>query len=110
VFSHPQIASVGATERDLQAAGIPYTKVVQPYGAAAYGWAIEDDSSVCKLLAHAETRTLLGAHIMGPLAGTLIQQLIQGMRFGQTVDEMARLQYYIHPAPPEIVEQALLEL
>jgi mycothione reductase len=53
---------------------------------------------------------LLGAHIIGPHAPTLIQQLIQGMTSGQTVDEMARGQLYVHPAMPEVVEQALLEL
>ena len=61
-------------------------------------------------IAHRETRQLIGAHIIGPQASTLIQQVIQGMTFGQTVDEMARGQYYIHPALPEVVEQALLEL
>lgn len=110
VFGNPQIASVGLTEQDAIAAGIPYTKAVKPYGASAYGWAMEDQDSICKLIAHAETRELLGAHIMGPMAATLIQQLIQGMRFGQTVDEMAKSQYYIHPAPTEVVEQALLDL
>ena len=40
---------------------------------------------------------------------TLIQQLIQGMTLGQTVDEMGREQLYIHPALPEVIEQALLE-
>ena len=40
----------------------------------------------------------------------LIQQLIQGMAFGQTIDEMARGQYYIHPALPELIENALLGL
>ena len=43
----------------------------------------------------------------GPAASP---QVVQGMRFGQTVDEMAKQQYYIHPALPEVVEQALLEL
>ena len=62
------------------------------------------------MIAHAETRRLLGAHIIGPQASTLIQQLIQGMHFDLTVDQMARQQYYIHPALPEVVEQALLEL
>ena len=84
--------------------------VVQPYGSAAYGWAMEDTTSVCKLIADSETRELLGAHIIGPQASTLIQQLIQGMTFGQNVDEMARGQLYIHPALTEVVEQALLEL
>ena len=110
VFAHPQVASVGLTEREVVDAGVPYTKSIKPYGAAAYGWAMEDQDSICKLLAHSDTRRLLGAHIMGPLAATLIQQLVQGMRFGRTVDEMASEQYYIHPAPTEVVEQALLDL
>ena len=64
----------------------------------------------CKLIAHTETRELLGAHIIGPQASTLIQQLIQGMVFGRTVDELAREQYYVHPALHEVIEQALLAL
>ncbi len=110
VFGHPQVASVGAIERDLLRDGVPYVSVTHDYAGAAYGWAMDDTTSFCKLLAHQHTRQLLGAHIIGPQASTLIQQLIQGMRFGQTVDEMARDQYYIHPALNEVVEQALLAL
>ena len=47
---------------------------------------------------------------MGPHASTLIQPLIQGMSLGQDVDQMARGQYYIHPALSEVVENALLGL
>ena len=110
VFGHPQVASVGLTERDCRIRGIPYASRVQAYGAAAYGWAMEDADSIVKVIACGETRRLIGAHIIGPQASTLIQQLIQGMHFGLTVDQMARHQYYIHPALPEVVEQALLEL
>ncbi|MYB04068.1 MAG: mycothione reductase, partial [Acidimicrobiaceae bacterium] len=110
VFGHPQVASVGLTERECQQQGRPYRSHVQLFGAAAYGWAMEDTESAVKVIAHAETRRLLGAHIIGPQASTLIQQLIQGMHFDLTVDQMARHQYYIHPALPEVVEQALLEL
>lgn len=110
VFGYPQIASVGLTEQECQGRNIPYISHVQPYSAAAYGWAMEDTDSVAKVIAHAETRRLLGAHIIGPQAPTLIQQLIQGMHFDLTVDQMARGQYYIHPALPEVVEQALLEM
>jgi mycothione reductase len=110
VFGHPQIASVGRRERDVEAEGIPYVVKVQPYGDVAYGWAMEDTTGFCKLIAHAETRQLLGAHLIGPQASTLIQPLIQGMRFGQTVDEMARDVWYIHPALTEVVENALLGL
>ncbi|MXX01300.1 MAG: mycothione reductase [Acidimicrobiia bacterium] len=110
VFGYPQIASVGLTEQECRRRDIPYVSHVQPYAAAAYGWAMEDTDSVAKVIAHAETRRLLGAHIIGPQAPTLIQQLIQGMHFDLTVDQMARGQYYIHPALPEVIEQALLEL
>ena len=71
---------------------------------------MEDADSAVKVIADAGTRQLLGAHIIGPQASTLIQQLVQGMHFDLTVDEMARGQYYIHPALSEVVEQALLEL
>ncbi|MEZ5167981.1 MAG: FAD-dependent oxidoreductase, partial [Acidimicrobiales bacterium] len=110
VFGHPQVASVGLTEHECQARGLTYRSHVQPYASAAYGWAMEDTESFCKLLVDPDSRRLLGAHILGPQASTLIQQLIQGMVFDQTVDEMARGQYYIHPALPEVIEQALLEL
>lgn len=110
VFSHPQVASVGLTERDARAAGLSISVANKPFGHTAYGWAMEDTASFAKLIAHAETRELLGAHIIGPQASTLIQQLIQGMTFGQTVDQMAREQFYIHPALTEVIENALLEL
>jgi mycothione reductase len=110
VFGHPQIASVGLRERDVQERGIPHVVKVQSYGDTAYGWAMEDTTSMCKLIAHAETRQLLGAHLIGPQASILIQPLIQGMQFAQTVDEMATNVWYIHPALSEVVENALLGL
>ena len=110
VFGHPQIAGVGLTERAAHAAGLPYLVTSKDYGGTAYGWAMEDSTSFCKLVAHRETRQLLGAHIIGPEASILIQPLLQGMRFGQTVDEMAHDVWYIHPALTEVVENALLDL
>ena len=110
VFGHPQVASVGLTEQECLEAGLPHRAHVQEFGSAAYGWAMEDTESICKLIVDTETRLLLGAHILGPQASTLIQQLVQGMVFGLTVDQMATGQYYIHPALPEVIEQALLEM
>ncbi|MCY4067563.1 MAG: mycothione reductase [Acidimicrobiaceae bacterium] len=110
VFGNPQVAGVGLTERECRQRSLRYRSHVQPFAAAAYGWAMEDTESAVKVIADAETRRLLGAHIIGPQASTLIQQLVQGMHFDLTVEQMARGQYYIHPALPEVVEQALLEL
>jgi mycothione reductase len=108
VFSHPQVAAVGATEQELRGEGIPYLVGRRDHGGTAYGWAMEDRTGFAKVLVDPETRLLLGAHIIGPQAATLIHQLIQGMKFGQTVDELARGFLYIHPALSELVENALL--
>ena len=110
VFGWPQIAGVGLTERAARDEGRNILIAKKDYGAVAYGWAMEDDTSFGKLVVDADTRLLLGAHIIGPQSSTMIQQLIQGMRFGQTVDEMAHDQMYIHPALSELVENLLLEV
>jgi mycothione reductase len=110
VFTHPQLASVGLTEEEAAASGRRFVTAVQDYGGTAYGWAMEDTTSICKLIADPETGLLLGAHVMGEQASTLIQPLIQAMSFGLGVREMARGQYWIHPALAEVVENALLKL
>lgn len=110
VFSEPQVGQVGATEADLISRGQPYLCHVQEYGSVAYGWALEDEDSCVKLLADPATRTLLGAHVIGPQAATLVQQCIQAMALGTDIDTMARGQYWIHPALPEVIENCLLEL
>ncbi len=110
VFAGPQVATVGAKERQLRADGRPYLAATSPYSSAAYGWALEDTSSFVKVLADPATRRLLGAHIIGPQASTLIQPLLQAMCLGTTVDDVATAVLYIHPALSEVVEQALLAL
>ncbi|MET8285307.1 mycothione reductase [Streptomyces sp. NPDC051643] len=110
VFTSPQIAGIGLTEQEARRRGIDHLVSVRDYGDAAYGWALEDTTSFVKILADPVERTILGAHIIGPQAATLIQQLIQAMELGLTVDRIARDLLYIHPALTEVVEQALLAL
>ncbi|OBK12859.1 mycothione reductase [Mycobacterium asiaticum] len=110
VFTDPQLASVGLTENQALAQGYDLSVKVQEYGDVAYGWAMEDSTGVVKLIAERGTGRLLGAHFMGYQASSLIQPLIQAMSFGLTAPEMARGQYWIHPALPEVVENALLGL
>jgi len=110
VFTDPQIASVGLTENQCIAEGFDISVKIQDYSDVAYGWAMEDTTGIAKLIAERGTGRLLGAHIMGYHASSIIQPLIQAMSFGLTAAEMARGQYWIHPALPEVVENALLGL
>ncbi|MEV6716804.1 mycothione reductase [Lentzea sp. NPDC051208] len=110
VFSSPQIASVGLTEEQAKEKGIRYVTASQAYASIAYGWAMEDTTGFAKLIADPATGQLLGAHIIGPQASSVIQPLIQAMSFGLDAKSMARGQYWIHPAMPELVENALLNL
>jgi mycothione reductase len=109
VFTEPQIASVGARRQDLEGKR-PYVEAVQAYGDTAYGWARQDTEGFCKLYADPATGKLLGAHIFGYQASLLIQPLVQAASFGQRVADLARGQYWIHPALTEVVENALLKL
>jgi len=110
VFTSPQVASVGLTEEQARDQGVRYVTAKQDYAGIAYGWAMEDTTGFAKLLADPASGQLLGAHILGPQASTLIQPLIQAMSFGLDARTMASGQYWIHPAMPELVENALLNL
>lgn len=110
VFTDPQIASVGLTEAQAREQGLNLSVKVQRYADVAYGWAMEDDEGLCKVIADRDTGLLVGAHIIGAQASTVIQPLIQAMSFGLPAREMALGQYWIHPALTEVVENALLGL
>lgn len=109
VFSHPQIATVGITEQEAIESGVPHSVGKRDYAGTAYGWALEDDSGMAKVIVSTDTGLILGAHIIGPQASSIIQPLIQAMELGQTAAQVANDVFYIHPALSEVVENALLE-
>lgn len=110
IFTHPQIATVGFPEWEAIERGVDYVVARHDYAAIAAGWAREDTTGFVKVLADPSTGLILGAHIIGPEAATVIQPLIQAMHFGQTAHDIASKQYWIHPALSEVIENALLEL
>ena len=110
IFTAPQIATVGLTEDRARERKVSYTAYTQSFGDTAYGWAREDTTGICKVLADPATGLLLGAHILGYQAANLIQPLVQAMSFGQRAQDVATGQYWIHPALMEVVENALLGL
>jgi mycothione reductase len=110
VFTDPQIASVGLTENQARAKGFNIKVKIQDFGDVAYGWAMEDTTGIAKIIVDEDSGMILGAHIMGHQASSLIQPLVQAMSFDLPAQEVARGQYWIHPALPEVIENALLAL
>ncbi|MFE9629429.1 mycothione reductase [Streptomyces sp. NPDC006463] len=110
VFTRPQIAHVGRTEQQCREEGLDYAVAVRRFSDTAYGWALEDGTGFCKVLADRGTGLLLGAHILGPQAATLIQPVVVAMSLGIGAATLARTPYWIHPALTESVSEALLDL
>lgn len=105
IFSRPQLAHFGLTEADAPDAVV----VTRDYSTTAYGWALEDETSFCKLVVDRVSGLILGAHIIGPQASILIQPLILAAAHQLPVQGLARSQYWPHPALSEVVENALLD-
>ncbi|MFV0453238.1 MAG: mycothione reductase [Propioniciclava sp.] len=110
VFGHPEVASVGLTEDEARAAGHDIAVGMKPYSDTAAGWAREDTTSLAKVIADRRTGMILGAHIVGPQAASLIQPVVQAMATDVDAATLARVPYWIHPALTEVVENALLAL
>lgn len=98
------------TEAQAVEAGYDVTTKIQNYGDVAYGWGLEDTTGIVKLVADKASGKLLGAHYMGPQAPTLIQQMITFLAYDIDLRTAARGQYWIHPALPEVTENAILGL
>jgi dihydrolipoamide dehydrogenase len=107
VYTWPEIASVGQTEEELKAAGIAYNVGKFPFTANARARAMGETDGFVKLLADKTTDRLLGAHILGPDAGTLIAELAIAMEFGASAEDVART-CHAHPSLNEAVKEAAL--
>jgi dihydrolipoamide dehydrogenase len=107
VYTAPEIASVGKTEEELKDANIPYRKGAFPFIANGRARALGHTDGKVKVLAHAETDRILGAHILGPRAGDLIAELVAAIEFGASSEDVARTSH-AHPTLAEVVKEACL--
>jgi pyruvate/2-oxoglutarate dehydrogenase complex dihydrolipoamide dehydrogenase (E3) component len=101
VFSDPQIAAAGASEKSLRAAGTPY--VIGRYDFAEHGKAmcLNKTKGFVKMMAEPESGRILGASVIGPQASELIHEVIVAMRYRATADEFMRIPH-LHPTLAEI--------
>ncbi|MEO9320219.1 MAG: dihydrolipoyl dehydrogenase [Nitrososphaera sp.] len=111
IFSSPQVAGAGSTEQELRSKEIPYRKSVYRYLHTAMGHALEDKDGFVKLLVQdGQGRgKILGCHILGSDASTLIHEVLVAMRSGLGVEAL-RDTVHIHPALSEVVARAAGQL
>lgn len=109
VYTAPELASVGKTEEELKAAGIEYKVGKFPFLVNSRAKAAGDTDGQVKLLADAKTDQLLGAHILGPGAGTLIHECVMAMEFQGSAEDVAR-SFHGHPTHNEAIKEAALAI
>ncbi|MFZ1643536.1 MAG: dihydrolipoyl dehydrogenase [Candidatus Contendobacter sp.] len=107
IYTNPEIAWVGKTEQALKTEGIPYKIGTFPFSANGRAKAMEAAAGMVKMLAHAETDTLLGCHIIGPFASELVQEAVLAMEFHASSEDLART-IHAHPTLYEAMHEAAL--
>lgn len=107
VYTWPEVANVGKTEEQLKDAGVKYNAGKFPFMANGRARAIGSTDGFVKILADKETDRILGAHIVGPNAGDLIQEIVNVMEFEGTAEDIAR-SCHAHPTLTEVVKEAAL--
>ncbi len=101
VFSHPQVAVVGANEEQLTKKGVPFVKASYPFNDHGKSMVMGEMLGFVKMLAHKETGEILGACCVGPHASELIHEVVVAMNFHSTVQQFITIPHY-HPTLSEI--------
>jgi dihydrolipoamide dehydrogenase len=107
VYTHPELATVGQTEEQLQEAGQAYRKGTFPFLASGRARTLGDTDGLVKILADAESDRILGVHILGPRAGDLIAEAVTAMEFGASAEDLAHV-CHAHPTLAESLGEAAL--
>jgi dihydrolipoamide dehydrogenase len=107
IYTYPEVASVGKTEEELKAAGIAYNAGKFPFTANGRAKVNHTTDGFVKILADAKTDRVLGVHIVGADAGTMISEATIAMEFGGSAEDVART-CHPHPTLSEAVKEAAL--
>ena len=107
IYTYPEVASVGKTEEELKQAGIAYRVGKFPFTANGRAKVNKTTDGFVKILADDKTDKVLGAHIIGPDAGTMITEITIAMEFSGSAEDIART-CHPHPTLSEAVKEAAL--
>ncbi len=107
VYTHPEVASVGYTEQQLKQNNVNYKVGKFPFLANSRAKVTGATDGMVKILADSKTDRVLGAHIIGLDAGTLIASIVAFMEFGAASEDIART-CHAHPTLSEAIKEAAL--
>ncbi len=107
VYTHPEVGTVGQTEEELKAAGVDYKVGRFPFSANSRAKANRDTEGFVKVLADAATDRVLGVHIIGSEAGTMIAEAALAMEFGASSEDIAYT-CHAHPTHTEALKEAAM--
>ena len=107
IYTDPEIAWVGKTEEQLQAAGIAYKKGTSGFGANGRALGLGKAKGTIKVLADAQTDRILGVHMIGAMTSELIAEAVAALEFKASSEDIARI-IHAHPTLSEVLHEAAL--
>lgn len=107
IYTHPEVGWVGKSEEDLKKEGIEYKVGKFPFMANSRAKTNLETEGFVKVLADKNTDKILGVHMIGPVAGELINEAVLAMEYGASAEDVARV-CHAHPTVSEALREAHL--
>ena len=107
IYTHPEVAAVGKTEQDLKAEGVDFKVGSFPFAAIGRAMASGETEGLVKILSDADSDQILGAHVVGPSAADLVQQIVIAIEMAASTEDL-QLMVFGHPTMSEAVHEAAL--
>ena len=107
IYTAPEIAWVGKTEQEVKASGRAYKTGSFPFAASGRAKAMEQTAGMVKIVSAEDDDEILGVHIIGPMAGELIGELVLAMEFSASTEDIQRT-IHAHPSLAEAIHEAAL--
>ena len=109
IYTNPEVAAVGKTEQDLKAEGVEYKAGSFPFAAIGRAMASGETEGLVKILSDADSDQILGAHVVGPSAADLVQQIVIAIEMAASTEDL-QLMVFGHPTMSEAVHEAALSV